>query len=80
MKIDTKRSIVTTTEHTIRLTGKAIVELVNQELKAQGVDSLIPDNATVEVGVPGGGDWSNTSLDIDQRTPVTIGWTERSTS
>lgn len=72
------RKAVVTTQHRIELKGTTIIQLLNQELKAQGAtEGLVPSNATVIVTVPGGGDWSNTELDIDTRTPVTIEWTER---
>jgi len=34
---------------------------------------------SVTVRVPGGGDWSNTSLDIDDDTPIEITFTEITT-
>lgn len=36
----------------------------------------IPDCASVTVRVPGGGDWSNTDLDIDRDTSITVTWEE----
>jgi hypothetical protein len=36
----------------------------------------IPDAASVFVHVPGGGDWSNTNLDIEHQTPLEIHWVE----
>jgi hypothetical protein len=63
----------TETRHTLRLSGKLLCDIVSQELAAQGADR-IPANATVVVHIPGGGDWSNTELDIDERHPVEISW------
>jgi hypothetical protein len=65
--------------HEIRIEGKELIKLVNQELKAskQGPSiSLVPENAEVFITVPGGADWSNTDLDIDSRSPVIIRWKE----
>lgn len=36
----------------------------------------IPSYATVYVRVPGGGDWSNMDLDINDAAPVIITWIE----
>jgi len=36
----------------------------------------VPKDATITVTVPGGGDWSNTDLDINDRCPVVVSWTE----
>lgn len=33
----------------------------------------IPDNATIRVWIPGGGDWSSTHLDV---TELIVEWTE----
>lgn len=35
----------------------------------------IPDDAKIFVKVPGGGDWSNTNLNIDDDTPLIVEWT-----
>lgn len=37
---------------------------------------IIPAGATITVSIPGGGDYSNTDLDIDDRCPVVVAWTE----
>lgn len=51
-------------------------DLLNMARKAGHV---IPDFASVEFYVPGGGDWSNTAIDIDDDdNPVVISWTEQS--
>ena len=75
--ISTNTRTVTTTSHELKLTGKELIALVNQEFKAQGAtEGLLPADADVVVWVPGGGNWSNTDLDINEN-PVTITWTER---
>lgn len=63
---------------TIRTEVRKRVELSGGELRkliktATGQD--LPARAEIFVEVPGGADWSNTSLNIDNRTPVIITWT-----
>ncbi len=60
----------TKTSYSIELSGADIINLLNEA----GVAA--PKNAVVEFDVPGGGDWSNMSVDIDQDNPVTVRWTE----
>lgn len=50
-------------------------DLLNMVRKAGHV---IPDDALVEFYVPGGGDWSNTAIDIDESNPISISWRESS--
>lgn len=47
------------------LTGEMIAELLGA-----------PTNAAVEFHVPGGGDYSNMSLDVCEDCPVTVTWVE----
>ena len=35
-----------------------------------------PPNCAVYMMVPGGGDWSNTSLDVGKDNPVVLQWVE----
>lgn len=35
-----------------------------------------PSHADVRINVPGGGDWSGMSLDVDNECPVVVSWTE----
>lgn len=67
------RIVQTTVRHRIALTDGDIREL----LAKQGFD--IPSSATITVYVPGGGDWSNTELDIGTSHPVCIDWTTHTT-
>ncbi len=55
---------------TIQLTDQDILRL----LREQG--AAIPPEARITVMVPGGGDWSNTALDISKETPIEIEWSE----
>jgi hypothetical protein len=72
VKITTKTVI--TERHEIRLTDLDIRLL----LLDRGI--TVPAGASnITVLVPGGGDWSNEELNIDQDCPVIISWTEQST-
>lgn len=62
LKIDIKTSV--TKHHTTTITDEHL-------RKAFG----IPKGAEIFVMVPGGGDWSNESLDI-QTCPIEVRWTE----
>jgi len=46
--------------------------------EAERITSLGLNNIEVYVRVPGGGDWSNTNLDVDEKCPILIEWTETS--
>jgi hypothetical protein len=58
----------------LELDGNAIRDL----LIADGHD--IPPDAEIEFHVPGGADYSNMALDIDDQTPVHVTWTRISQS
>lgn len=62
-----KTSVVT--DHTVELTNADIVELIEKRL-----DLTIENRAQVFVRVPGGGDWSNTALEIDEECPIVVTW------
>lgn len=63
---------------TKRVTTSHRVELNREDIiKAVGVE--VPDYAEIYVSVPGGGNWSNTSLEIDDKTPVVVSWDENVT-
>ncbi len=74
MDIHFNTSTITTRQHTVRLSDDDLVELLRQELKAQGVKFLPEGKIEVFVSVPGGGDYSSTDLEIDEGTPLTIRW------
>jgi len=68
------RTTRTETRVNLRMTGKELLELLRRDGQAipkSGVD--------VTVRVPGGGDWSNMNLDIDDDTPIQISFTEITT-
>lgn len=61
----------------LKITKSDLLEMVNRELQRQR-DTPVPVNlCEVTVPVPGGGDWSNTNLDLDDREAVIeIRWKE----
>jgi len=65
--VRTTRAVIT---KTVTLDDKAIRRLVS------AIVSGIPDNARVSINLPGGGDWSNCTLDVEAAHPITIEWTE----
>jgi hypothetical protein len=66
--------ITTTTQRTerfrIELTGNDITKMLRNHPRF----SDIPDRATISFHIPGGGDWSNTSIKIDDENPIYIEW------
>lgn len=60
-KISTKTISVTT--HTAELNAKEIRKVFG-----------LPNDAVVEFFVPGGGDWSNTSISISEENPIHVTW------
>jgi hypothetical protein len=65
-----------TIEHSVKLGANDLFDM----LRRSGVP--VPDSATaldlqVYVRIPGGGDWSNTDLNISANNPVCVKWTER---
>lgn len=67
MKSEVKRNVSTTTKITVELTAQDILELLGYK------------KGNVEFHVPGGGDWSNCSFDIDSDNPIVVTWTETET-
>ena len=65
---------VRTERHTrLQLSGTDIRLAIARHLEAEGMPDL-PRDAKLFVLVPGGGDWSNTSLDLDEY-PIHVEWT-----
>lgn len=63
---------ITTTrveQHEVNFTGAEL----RQALKTAGYD--IPIDATISVAIPGGGDWSNTDLEIGNEHQLHVAWT-----
>ena len=65
-------------ETVVETTRKYRVEVGRVELiKALRIVGVkVPDAASVYVNVPGDGDWSNTSLDVDSECPIVVSWNE----
>jgi len=70
MDIAVAQVVRTETTKRLELDGDVIRGL----LASRGVD--VPRDARITVTVPGGGDWSNTDLEVDARCPVVVTWTE----
>lgn len=62
-------TVVHTTKGSIELNAADVVELLRARAD-------IPAAATMRVyfAVPGGGDWSNTDIDVDDRNPLRLDW------
>lgn len=63
----------TTTSGSIELNAADIAEL----LRKAGVEipaSAVTSGMRVYFAVPGGGNWSNTDVDIDDKNPVRVEW------
>jgi len=74
MDILTTQTVTTSVDKRIELGFTAIRLLLERE----GI--TLPTGAKITVTVPGGGDWSNTELDIDDHTPVVVSWKETTKS
>lgn len=68
--MDIKTRTTTKKSHTVELDPEAIRGL----LDIAGYE--VPANASITISVPGGGDWSNTELDVTDTNPIRIEWTE----
>lgn len=57
-------------DYSLRVNGTHLLEM----LRACG--HVIPRDHRVKVEfvVPGGGDWSNTAVDVDDENPVVVSW------
>lgn len=63
---------------TLALTGEAIVTMLSIiGLVPEDVD---PKDVKVTFTVPGGGDWSYTDIDINQKDPIRVEYTTRKES
>lgn len=74
MDILTTQVVSTATTKRIEL-GFTEIRLL---LEREGI--VLPNGAKITITVPSGGDWSNTELDVDDRTPVVVSWCETTTS
>lgn len=65
----------TTIKTTVRqeITMRLTPDIIIRALENCGI--TVPDSAEITVHIPGGGDWSNTDLDISDAHPVIVSWT-----
>lgn len=66
----TKTRQFTTEEHELTITGKDLLRVLRAAMVCDLTENV---TAKVTVHVPGGGDWSNTDLDIDE-CPIIVRW------
>ena len=66
--------------HQALLSGDELIAHLNGEplLDANSHLIQVPAYAKVSFQVPGGGDWSNETLEVDEDCPICITWEERS--
>lgn len=69
---DLRTTTTTTRRHHLQLDKTKLLQLIAGSLDLSGVT---PAQVSVTVRVPGGGDWSNTDLDLGDH-PVDVRWTE----
>lgn len=73
-------NVTTSTTHTQRKTIRISREDIIRFLQSEGHVKDEDDVKEVYVKVPGGGDWSNTNLDIEHDDEVVVEVVETSTS
>ena len=68
----------TTKVHHLYLDSIKLIDLINGATLRDSCRNVIniPQDATVEFMVPGGGDYSNCSVDVDEDAPIHIYWTQ----
>lgn len=72
MFVDKKETVTRVTKRSIELTAIDIRSLI----RATGTEISDAAELRVYFAVPGGGNWSNTDIDIDNLNPVYVEWTE----
>lgn len=70
VKLNVKSIVITTTCTTLLIDDKQLVEVLEGVIKTLG--HSIVDIQKIYIKVPGGGDWSNTQLDVDSTCPLVI--------
>jgi hypothetical protein len=68
VKIEQMTMQKTTSRRTLRLTREDML----QALRLLGVEISEDASVTIRMHVPGGGDWSNTDLDVDDENPIEV--------
>ena len=67
-----KLQITTTKNYSMTFSRVEFIHLLNGE--SNRVHARIPADAKVTVEIPGGGDWSNQTLNLDDVSGVTVSW------
>jgi hypothetical protein len=67
-KIETTTRVVTTKSHELRISNELILALL------RNAGARVPSDAEVHFHVPGGGNWSNTSIEVSDEDPVHVTW------
>ena len=75
-KVQKNKKTVVNEYFSIKLSGKEIIELLNQS--GEYHTDEIPSDANVTFTVPGGADWSHMSLEVDEY-PIEVSWEEETT-
>lgn len=70
MNINSVVQRVTVTRHNSLVIDEAEMR---EFLRTRGFN--LPSNARIYFSVPGGGDWSNTDVDISREHPIYVEWT-----
>ena len=69
MKMSRRTTTKTTKEVRIEIDEETLLEMLRERF-------VLPDNAEVamHIWIPGGGDWSNTKLEVSE-SPIIVKWT-----
>lgn len=65
-------TVVTDEKWQLEITGAMLITLLRE------AGHPIPRDATVHFTVPGGGNWSNTAVEVDQEYPISVEWKSHS--
>jgi len=68
MKNEIRKTSTTKTNHTLEINRGKLLAI----LRKAGYE--VPTTADAHMRIPGGGDWSNTDLDLDADSPLFITW------
>ena len=68
----------TTKVHRLTMSGADLIGVLNGGSIRDACRNvvIIPRHAEVSFQVPGGGDWSNTRIEVDEDCPIVVTWKE----
>lgn len=69
-KLSVQTTTTTSTKTVLALAGAELIEALKPTIEKLG--HSVEDVERIYVQIPGGGDWSNTRLDIDSTCPLII--------